>query len=75
MTHACENITFLQLLLHAVKTCQHEYSFTMYHGSHFSGLKFPHFYTCLSVILFTVATEVGGAHPAGMHTCLMFFIN
>ena len=27
------------------------------------------FYLCLSVILFTVATEVGGTHPTGMHTC------
>ena len=24
----------------------------------------------LSVILFTVATEAGGTHPTGMHTCL-----
>ena len=27
------------------------------------------FYTCLSVLLFTVATEAGGTHPTGMHTC------
>ena len=24
----------------------------------------------LFVILFTVATEVGGTHPTGMHTCV-----
>ena len=27
------------------------------------------FYTCLSVILFTVATEAGGTHPTGMQIC------
>ena len=27
------------------------------------------FYTCLSFILFTVATEAGGTHPTRMHTC------
>ena len=30
------------------------------------------FYTCLSVILFTVATEAGATHPTGMHTCYIF---
>ena len=30
------------------------------------------FYTCLSVILFTVATKAGGTHPTGMHT--RFFV-
>ena len=29
------------------------------------------FYTCLSVILFTVATGADGTHPTGMHTCVL----
>ena len=28
----------------------------------------------LFVILFTVATEAGGTHPTGMHTCFYIFL-